>query len=428
MTTSSVSVETLIIGGGIIGSSVAMHLAQLGMTDIRVVDFDLEGSLSSSELNAGGVRATWQAAINVAMSKLSIEYFAKVAHEIGYRPCGYLWLHSPKTWEAALEARKGQLAQGWPVEALDLAALKRKVPFIDKAEGIQGATFSPRDGLVNPNLLKNHYREKSKALGVCYDDRTLVKSASYSDRPGGNTKRVEVVAERFEQVLSYETKKDILTASKEQIGSGFARQRVTYHANYVIHCTGPWANQVASFLGYHSPSYPQRRQISIFDCKELDLTPYGMIVDTSGVYFHPEASNILAGYATPGEPPSFNYSYDVDAFFQGVIWPALYERSTAFERLKHLTGWSGLYEVSPDDGGILGQVTNGEAGKSGAVFEVHSFSGHGVMQSYAAGLAIAEKIVKGRYETLDAEELSARRFEEGTAGKRPKLIDESLVI
>src|SRR3954468_20316458 len=102
-------VETLIVGAGVIGSSVAMHLAQAGMTDICVIDFDLEGSLSSSELNAGGVRATWVQPINIQMSKLTIDYFSTVAEEVGYRPCGYLWLHSEKRLEGALQARQRQL-------------------------------------------------------------------------------------------------------------------------------------------------------------------------------------------------------------------------------------------------------------------------------------------------------------------------------
>src|SRR4051794_22717932 len=97
-------VETLIVGGGLIGSSVAMHLAKMGMTGVRVIDFDLEGSLSSSELNAGGVRATWMQAINIEMSKITIDYFSNIAEEVGYKACGYLWLHSEKRLEAALKA------------------------------------------------------------------------------------------------------------------------------------------------------------------------------------------------------------------------------------------------------------------------------------------------------------------------------------
>src|SRR5262245_37523540 len=90
-------IQTLIVGAGVMGSSLAMSLAKLGMTQVRVIDFDLQGSLSSSELNAGGVRAAWGEPINRTLSKSSIDYFSTVTEEVGYRACGYTWLHSPKT-------------------------------------------------------------------------------------------------------------------------------------------------------------------------------------------------------------------------------------------------------------------------------------------------------------------------------------------
>jgi glycine/D-amino acid oxidase-like deaminating enzyme len=414
MASSEHSVETLIVGAGVIGSSVAMHLAQLGMKNVRVVDFDLEGSLSSSELNAGGVRATWVQPINIEMSKITIDYLAKHAEEVGYRACGYLWLHPADRLERALKARERQVAMGWPVEAWDIPTLQSKVPFIDKTDGIAGALFGPRDGLVNPNRVKNHFRDEARALGVVFDDRTMLRSAEYS-REGGSA--VKLVADRFEMVMSHDSKLDVLSLHPEVK----ERARVTYRANRVVNCAGPWAAHVAGILGYKTPVYPVRRQIALFDCRDVDLTPYGMIVDTSGVYFHPEATNGLAGFAAP-EQPGINYGYDGESFFQEIIWPALYERSTHFERLKHLTGWAGLYEVSPDECAVIGTVANGEAGKSGSVFEAHSFSGHGVMHSYAAGRVLAEKIVTGRYELVDAEPLSASRFETG------RLVHENLVI
>lgn len=405
------NVDTLIIGAGVIGSSVAMHLGRLGVRDVRVIDFDLEGPLSSSELNAGGVRATLFQPVNIRMSQLTIDYFAAVAEEVGYRPVGYLWLHAEEKLPGALKARERQMEMGWPVEAWDVAELKRRVPLIDKAEGIAGAMFAPRDGLVNPNRVKNHFREEAKKLGVAFDDRMLLRSAEYGE--GG----VRLLAEKFPQVLSHDAQVEVLSG-KLSLEEG----RIEYRAKRVINCAGAWAAGIAKILGYPCPSYALRRQVCIFDCRDADLTPYGMIVDPSGVYFHPEATNGLAGFANHDEPHGLNYAYDGEAFFMEKIWPALYERSTAFERLKHLTGWAGLYEVSPDECAIIGPAAQGEAAKSGRVFEAHSFSGHGVMHSYATGLALAELIVRGRYETVDASVLSARRFETG------ELIREGLVI
>ncbi len=406
--------EALIIGAGVIGSSVAMHLAKQGMTRIRVVDFDLEGSLSSSELNAGGVRATWVQPINIEMAKLTIEFFAQYRDQVGYRDCGYLWLHKPERFQAALAARELQLARGWPVEAWDTAELKRRVPFIDKTDDLAGALFAPKDGLINPNLLKNYFREQARSLGVVFEDRVWVRKvdlATQSFMPH------RIQAEKFETAMSHETKLEVLSCSLSE-----SRQKVEYSAERIINCAGAWAGKLAQIIGYTSPCHPVRRQISLFDCRGLDLTPYGMIVDTSGVYFHPEGTNGLAGFATTGEPQGINFHYDGEEFFQEYIWPQLYERSTYFERLKHVTGWAGLYDVSPDDCAIIGPVEMHHSSKNSQVYEAHSFSGHGIMHSYSAGLLLAEKIIKGSYQTLDAELLNGSRFKDG------KLIRESLII
>jgi sarcosine oxidase subunit beta len=394
--------EVLVIGAGVVGSSVAMHLARLGAS-VRVVDFDLEGSLSSSELNAGGVRATWGQPINIEMAKHSIEYFASVAEEVGYRACGYLWLLPEDKLPGALRARELQTKMGWPVEAWDVPKLRSQVPFIDKTDGVAGCIFAPRDGLLNPNRLKNHFREEARARGAVFEDRLLVRSASFTGS------RAKVVCERFVRALAHEAKVAVLSDQWQEK----AEARVEFETDYVVNCAGAWASHVAKALGYLSPSFPVRRQACIFDCRGVDLTPYGMIVDTSGVYFHPEATNGLAGFATRDEKVGVNFEYGGESFFMEHIWPALYERATVFEALKHVTGWAGLYDVSPDECAIIGQVEQGDAGKSGRVFEAHSFSGHGVMHSYTAGLAIAESIAHGRPNTMDLSILSAKRFETG---------------
>jgi sarcosine oxidase len=170
---------------------------------------------------------------------------------------------------------------------------------------------------------------------------------------------------------------------------------------------------VAKILGYHCPSFPLKRQISIFDCRDLDLSPYGMFIDTSGVYFHPEASNGLCGLADPTQQSGYDFQYDGESFFQEKIWLPLYERSSAFERLRHLTGWAGLYEVSPDHSAIIGEVSQG-------LYEIHSFSGHGVMQSYAAARGLVEWILYKKYQTLDLSPFSGKRFSENKPLQNPE--------
>jgi glycine/D-amino acid oxidase-like deaminating enzyme len=347
----TIEAETLIVGAGVLGSAVALHLARLGHTGVQVVDVDLDGTQSSSELNAGGVRATFNQRLNIEMSQLTIDYLAQNAEEVGYRACGYLWLQNAERMESSLRSRELQLQMGWPVEAWDLPQLRRERPFLDRGEHLVGALYAPRDGLVNPNLLKNFLRQEARNLGVGFVDRIWVDQVEYPS-DWDRVQTVKLLGRQFPRRLETHSKIQIL--SQQATGLTEAVLPVELRAKRVINCAGPWAGHLAKILGYTSPVYPVRRQISIFDCRDVDLTPFGMFIDSSGVYFHPEATNGLAGYATRGEKPGVNFEYEGEDFFNEWIWPHLYELSSGFEKLRHLTGWGGLYEVSPDESAILG--------------------------------------------------------------------------
>ncbi|MBL7716813.1 MAG: FAD-binding oxidoreductase [Bdellovibrionales bacterium] len=408
--------ETLVVGAGLVGSSLAWHLAALGSTEVTVIDFDLEGTLSSSELNAGGVRATFQQPLNIQASKVSIDFFSKHREEFGYRDCGYLWLVSKDAQEGFRKAMQVQLAEGWEVQDWDLGQLRKKAPFIDKTDDLVGACFAPKDGLINPNLLKNYYRARAREKGVRFLDRTQLVGAEYQ----ASSKGWKLKFRTFPKVLSGAFKEEVLTSSPNQaIGQVGAITEFT--AKRVVNAAGAWAKQVAKILGYDCPSVAVRRHVCVFDSRDVDLSPYGMTVDPSGVYFHPEASNGMAGIASPDDPEGYSFQYPGEDFFTEKIWPALYERSSGFEKLKHLTGWAGLYENSPDHSAIIGEV-QGVGILPGSLYDCHSFSGHGVMHSYSVGLGLAEKMAKGKYLTLDLQPFSRDRFLSGN------LIPEGAVI
>jgi sarcosine oxidase subunit beta len=390
--------DVVLIGGGIIGSSVAMALARRGMR-VAVADIDLSGRLSSSEKNAGGVRATWWQPVNIRLCRDSIRYYESIRAQAGFRQKGYLWLYDAETWPRACDHLELQRSLGHPIEALTAAEVSRRVPEIDQLDGIAGATFSPRDGLINPNLLKEHYRECSRADGAEYLDRVYVHAAAVE------SDEVRLQCWQSDHALSDAALVRMMT--EDGPGEAAPGHLFELRASMVAVTTGAWSANALRLFGLPGYSEPIRRQICLVDNRATNFAAYGMIVDTSGLYFHNEGAHILAGYSPPDTPPGHHFGYDGEPFFMDEIWPRMYARMSCCERLRHVTGWAGLYEVSPDRSAILGRAAP-------RIYEAHSFSGRGVMQSYGAGQALAELIVDGAYREFDAAALSRDRFTGGT--------------
>lgn len=421
-------VHVLIAGGGVIGTSIACALAERGVHDVAVVDVDLRGIHASSELNAGGVRATWWQRVNIESCRDTLAYFAAHAQEIGLRAAGYLWLYDDAALFArAIERRELQAQLGVEVELLDRDALLRRFPFLDRSTGeLVGATFSPGDGLVNPNAVRQHYRARAEAAGVRFLDRHWIEGIDVSSREPGSRRigavRVVEIARSGAADASRVVERALtrnLVSEEKVLG------RDAIAADVFVNALGAWSPVFSSRLGVGDVSRPVRRQIALVDPDRsgwpagVDLASLGMIVDSSRLYFHPEGSYVLAGYSEPAEPSGYDFRYDGDAFFEGEIWPRLAHRMSAFERCRHVRGWSGLYSVTPDCSGILGRV----CGFSNLI-EAHSFTGRGVMQSRAVGVGVAELLCDGAYGTLDLSPLDAGRFR----ADPPVLVREDLHI
>lgn len=387
---------TVIVGAGLAGSAVAMHLAEMGEQGVVVVDPDLAGGRSSSELNAGGVRATWWQPVNVELCAATIDFIAAHREEFDFRQRGYLWLHGPARWEAAVGHVEMQNRHGREVELLTPAEVARRWPQIDLLDGVAGATFSPRDGLVSPDALREHYRARARAAGARFADRLMLTGAR---REGDRVAALELV--RLD---------DPEAAARALEGGAAGGPAETMACERVVNAAGPWAAPVAEILGAPVPCRAVPRQLCVVACRDVDLSAHGMIVDTTDVYLHHEAGDlVLAGYSPPGDPPSYRFDYEGEAFFEREIWPRLAARMSGFDRASHVRGWTGLYELSPDHSALLGTV----AGLDNA-YEIHSFSGRGVMQSYAAALCLAELITTGAYRTHPgASALSGARFAAG---------------
>jgi sarcosine oxidase subunit beta len=418
----------LIVGGGIIGTALAWALAERGVRDVLVVDLDLAGVYASSELNAGGARATWWQPVNVEACRLTLDFFRENAAEFGFRERGYLWLYEdPALFATAREKRTLQNAAGLGVELLATGDVRARFPLLDRGlERLVGATFSPRDGLVNPNAVRAWFRREARQRGVVFRDRDYVMGV-HTERVagrGGSLRRVAGV--------------DVVRVKKEGAGdpSGALREILTTHrvpasavageeridCDVIVNCLGAWSALLLAKLGVPDLTEPVRRQIALVDVHREDLSPgvaldaLGMIVLASGLYFHPEGPHILAGYSTPHEAPGYDFDYDGRDFFESEIWPRLAERASSFERCGHVRGWAGLYDVTPDRSGIAGAV-RGFAN----LFEARSFTGRGVMQSYGIARGMADLVAAGRFEEIDLSALTRERFADPTRWVREDL-------
>lgn len=401
-------VTCAIIGGGIIGSALAFELSKRGVSGVHILDPDLEGSLSSTERNAGGVRHLWQRRVNVELARHSIALFKSVAEEVGFQSTGYLWLYGKDEVEAGKRVLEFTRSMKLNYESLSVTDIKKRYPFLDKTDDVGFAMYGVDDGLLNSNAVKQYFRNQAVARGTKLHNRLVVKSVT--ETPAGKT-QLEVAR------LSSPAQAEQYLENPETFAFGNTGEE-TWDCDFVILCAGAWTRPLLKPLVADPYIRPFRRQISVFKAEDFDMTPYGMIVDTSHVYFHPEGGNILAGMVLKDEPEGFRFHYDPD-FFESHIWPALYERSSKLEKLKHVTGWGGLYSYTPDTSGILGRIPNYQN-----IYEAHSFTGRGVMQSYGAAKALTELILDGKYHSIDATGLSRNRF----TGPTDSLLHETLHI
>jgi len=376
--------DAVIVGAGCIGASIAYHLARHGVKVLVVEREKIPGNGSTGHC-AGGVRQQFTTPVNVALSKVSIEAFARMNEELAYEgdiyaPVGYLFcvpddLRWPRFQANAAEQRK----LGVPVEVLTPADVKARWPLLETSD-LAGATFCATDGLADPHAVTAAYLAAAKRLGARFE---------------------------FETDLT-----GVRTASGRVTAAVTSRGEV--ETPVVINAAGPFAAEIGAMAGVVMPVVPLRRQI--FTTQPLDWLPldFPMVVDVrTGVYMHRESGGLLLGLADREEPPSFHTHIDLD--FRDRVFMLGFERLPRIEDAAYRAGWGGLYEDTPDHNAILG-----EADVRG-FWMANGFSGHGFMHSPAVGMVIAD-MVTGRKPCVDVSALALSRFESSA------LVEEANVI
>jgi sarcosine oxidase subunit beta len=379
--------DVVIIGAGVIGCSVAFHLARLGTRDVCVVERErLPGSGSTSKAN-GGIRAQFTTEANLRMSLRSMAILDELAAEIGepalYRKAGYLFLTGdPARLRAMAAAAEFQRARGVSVDLLDAERVRAMAPYVDGP--IVGGTFGPRDGFIDPGALTNFFVREASRAGVRF--RYGAEVTALTREPAAEI-RVSTTAGSFT-------------------------------APVVVNAAGPYARRVATMLGLDLPVEPVRRHLILTGpCPSLPPVIPMTIDADSGVLIRREGDRVLVAYSNPDEPTGFNTEFDTN-FPERIAEPLeLRFPAVAAAGLDLRRSWAGLYEVTPDHHAVLGAVP-GHPG----FFLANGFSGHGVMHAPAAGEAIAECIVHGHAKSIDIAPLAFERFARG------ELIHEAMVL
>ncbi|HOP08098.1 MAG TPA: FAD-binding oxidoreductase [candidate division Zixibacteria bacterium] len=368
--------DAVIIGGGIIGVSVAFYLAREKYGNVVLLEKETLLGTGSTCKAAGGIRAQFSDKTNIRMSMLSAEIFTRFKDETGhdalFDQVGYMFLleeeDAIKRFTADYELQK---SLGLNVSLLKPEDIKQIAPQVS-LEGIQLATFCPDDGLGDPAEFLTGYEKAAREHGA------------------------EIAIETEATGIVVESGK--VTGVKTNQGD--------ISTPLVIDCAGPLSKYVGKLAGVEVRVEPIRRQIVTTGPLSFIRPDFPMVVDVkSGLYCHKESKGMLLGWADPAVQPSTDISVDPD--YTDIILEKALDRIPQLEEAEIANQWAGLYEVTPDHRSIIGYNTELEG-----MFHATGFSGHGFMHAPAAGL-VTSQILTGKKPQVDIESLSPKRFTTG---------------
>jgi glycine/D-amino acid oxidase-like deaminating enzyme len=372
--------DILIVGGGVMGSSIAYHLLKDGLDGtVAVLEKDPTYEYATTARSVGGVRQQFSTEINIRIGLYSIQAFERFNEEMGvegepahaeYRPRGYLFLANATNWKALQGQYQKQRALGVDVELLTPDQVKDLLPHLN-IEDLLGASWGRRAGYTDPYGVLQGYVRKAKSLGAGYFHAEVTKVLVQGGR-----------------VLGVRTSQgDVL------------------EGRVVVIAAGPWAAEVGSTAGVDLPVDPVPRMVYCFDPQEKFDYDLPLVIDPEGLYFrHESGKQIITGKSRP-EEPGIRFDWD-RRYFEEDLWPRLARRVPSFESLKLMRGWTGLYCVCRlDDNALLGAYPGIEG-----LYVAVGFSGHGLQQAPAVGKGLSELIRTGRYETMDLSPLDADRI------------------
>ena len=370
--------DVVIVGGGVMGTSIAFHLAEAGVRRVVLLEQHQLGSGSTSKA-AGGVRANFSDELNIALGARSLEAFARFEERPGQaidlHSVGYLFLLSTADQLALFEeSTRLQNAAGLPTRMLSAAEAASLAPIIS-TEGLVGACFSPTDGHCTPESVVLGYASAARRLGA-----QLITGCTVTG--------IDAVGNH-------------ITAVRTDLG--------TIRTSTVICVAGAWSAGIGAMAGVDLPVTPLRRQIVVTEAIPSLPAQLPMTIDFSSTfYFHSEGPGLLVGLSDPDEQPGFQMDRTED--WLPRLTAAMEQRAPSLLDVGLASGWAGLYENTPDHNALIG-----EADGISRFLYATGFSGHGFLQGPAVGEIIRD-LYLGRTPYVDISPLHADRFR--TAGHR----------
>lgn len=379
----------VIVGGGVVGSSIGYHLRHDGFTGrIVIAERDDTYARASSNLAMGGIRQQFGSTVNIRMAQYSIAFYRDFDARMSvgghvarawFRQRGYLFLVDAAS-AAAFERRYAILRErGAHVERLSVGDIRGRLPDLFVDDLVFGL-IGPSDGYANPKEVLKGFRAGARAAGVEYVEAEVI-----------GIHRSETC------VLG------ITLASGERID-----------APVVVNAGGPFAARVAALAGVEQPVRPMRQHL--FRCNLPRHWPYRwpMTIDPGGVHWRHDDSTepgqpdrIILAKTKLDEPYGENFACD-ESRWLADFYPDLVRRVPAFRDVRVADAWVGLYEMTPDHNPMIG-----EHPQLKGFFMANGFSGHGLMMAPATGKIVSELIRGGRSETVDTSDLSVERFARG---------------
>ncbi|CAH2406816.1 FAD-dependent oxidoreductase domain-containing protein 1 [Mesorhizobium escarrei] len=385
--------DVVIIGGAIVGSSIAYYLREEGFSgSIALVERDPQFAHAATTLSCASIRQQFSIPENIRLSQFTLKLFRRLTEEfgadadIGFREGGYLILAGDNGLPILKANHQTQMAEGADVVLEDAEALVRRFPWLS-AEGITaGAYGRTGEGWFDAHAMLMLFR---KAL---------------------REKKIDFITA---DVTGIERQGDCVTGVNLDNGERL-------DAGIVVNAAGPNAGKVSAMAGLVLPVEPRKRSVFIFEAREkYDDMP--LLVDPSGIYVRPEGSVYITGGGEPeeGDGPADASDFEPDwPLFEEVIWPVLATRIPAFEAIKPTRAWAGHYDYNTlDQNAVIGPHP-----QVGNFLFANGFSGHGLQQAPAVGKALAELIVHGGYRTVDCSAFGYERVAEGRAFRELNVI------